>query len=76
MKLRGVKEISEILNVKLSTVYKWAELGQIPCIKMNGALRFDVEDVLAWVKTCKKNADSGYNPFAQTTRGPGKEGRN
>jgi excisionase family DNA binding protein len=76
VELTCVEEIARLLAVKPSTVYKWAELGQIPCIKMNGALRFDVEDVLAWVKTCKKDADSGYNPFAQTTRGPGKEGRN
>jgi len=75
MKLITIKEVSEILNIKPSTLYQWAELGQIPCIKLNGALRFDMDDIKKWVDSCKKVATSSYNPFAQTARGPGKEGR-
>jgi excisionase family DNA binding protein len=75
MKLLSIKEVSEILNVKPSTLYQWAELGQIPCIKINGALRFDTEDIKRWVDSCKKKVDSSYNPFAQTVGSPGKEGR-
>ncbi|OGW13547.1 MAG: hypothetical protein A2W77_09415 [Nitrospinae bacterium RIFCSPLOWO2_12_39_16] len=73
MKLLSVKEIASMLNVKPSTVYQWAELGQIPCIKLNGALRFDLEDIIIWIKSCKKKAELCYNPFIQT-RGPGREG--
>jgi excisionase family DNA binding protein len=69
MKLIGIKEVSEILNVKPSTVYQWAELGQMPSIKLNGSLRFDVEDVMHWIKSCKKAAESSYNPLIQA-RGP------
>ena len=29
-----VRELSQLLNVKESTLYQWAELGQIPCIKL------------------------------------------
>jgi excisionase family DNA binding protein len=75
MKLIGIKEVSEILNVKPSTLYQWCELGQIPCYKINGALRFDIEDIIKWVKSCKRDAHSSYNPFAQTARSPGKEGK-
>lgn len=74
MKLVDVKEIASMLNVKPSTLYQWAELGQIPCIKLNGALRFDLDDILKWIKSCKKEVDSGYNPLIQT-RGPGKEAK-
>ncbi len=74
MKLIGVKEIAEILSVKQSTVYQWAELGQIPCVKLNGSLRFDPEDLFSWIKSCKKEAASGYNPLAQG-RGPKKGGK-
>jgi len=74
MKLVDVKEIAQILNVKHSTLYQWAELGQIPCIKLNGALRFDIEDVLNWIKSCKKNVESSYNPLIQI-RSPKKGGK-
>ncbi|MBI4822818.1 MAG: helix-turn-helix domain-containing protein [Nitrospirae bacterium] len=75
MKLLNVNEIAQILNVKPSTVYQWAELGQIPCIKLNGCLRFDLEDILKWIRSCKKSPDSGYNSLTQA-RGPMKGGRN
>ena len=74
MKLIGIKEVAEILNVKPSTLYQWAELGQIPCFKLNGALRFDIEDVKRWVESCKKEMTSSYNPLVQT-RGPRKGGK-
>ena len=73
MQLIGVKEVSEILNIKPSTVYQWAELGQIPCIKLNGAVRFDIEDITNWIRSCKKAAVSSYNPLIQT-RSPRKGG--
>jgi excisionase family DNA binding protein len=71
MKLITIKEVSELLNVKPSTVYQWAELGQIPCFKLNGCLRFDIEDIMKWLRSCKRNVESSYNPLIQT-RGPGK----
>ena len=71
MGLLTVKEVSKILNVKPSTLYQWAELGQIPCFKLNGALRFDLVDIEIWIKNCKKEPVSGYNPLIQT-RGPRK----
>jgi len=75
MKLLEVKDIALILSVKPSTVYQWAELGQMPSIKLNGSLRFDVEDVMHWIKSCKKAAESSYNPLTQA-RSPRKGGRN
>ena len=71
MKLITVKELAALINVKQSTLYQWAELKQIPSVKLNGALRFDLDDVLQWVKTCKVEAQSSYNPLVQT-RGPKK----
>ncbi len=54
LSLIDVKAVSSMLSVKPSTIYQWAELQQIPHIKLNGALRFDMGDILAWVKECKK----------------------
>jgi excisionase family DNA binding protein len=74
MKLVSIKELSQILDIKEKTLYQWAELGQIPCIKLNGCLRFDSDDIFEWIKSCKKDASSGYNPFTQA-RGPRKGGK-
>ena len=74
MKLITIKDVSELLSVKSSTLYQWAELGQIPCVKINGALRFDIEDVLNWIRSCKKNVESSYNPLIQI-RSPKKGGK-
>jgi excisionase family DNA binding protein len=73
MKLLTVKELAEILNVKEKTLYQWTELGQIPCIKLNRTLRFDEDDIEAWVKSKKKEPEPSYNPVTQA-RGPAEGG--
>jgi len=73
MNLITVHELAEILKTKPKTLYQWASLGQIPCIKLNGCLRFNLEDIQEWVESCKQEANSGYNPFTQA-RGPKKGG--
>ena len=72
MRVITIQELSEMLKVKPKTLYQWAELGQIPCLKLNGALRFDLDDIFDWIKSCKKMPYTGYNPLTQA-RGP-KEG--
>ncbi len=48
-----VKEVAECLAVSSKTVYQWAELRKIPCYKVNGCLRFRLEEVLDHLETCK-----------------------
>ena len=68
MQIVNIEELSEFLKVKPKTLYQWAELGQIPSVKLNGALRFDLEDIKKWVEShCKKSVGSSYNPFAQAS---------
>ncbi|RJO61770.1 DNA-binding protein [candidate division WS5 bacterium] len=61
-----IAELSKILKVKEKTLYQWAELGQIPSLKLNGCLRFDLNEIFEWVKSCKREPHSGYNPFTQS----------
>lgn len=72
-KLLTIKELSEMLKVKEKTLYQWAELRQIPHVKMNGCLRFDLDDILGWMKSCKRAPDSRYNSLTQAG-GPRKGG--
>ena len=61
IKLLTVKEASELINVKAKTLYQWIELEQIPHYRLNGSIRFDLEDLSAWIQSCKKDAREGYN---------------
>ena len=78
MRLLTVKDVAEMLAIKEKTLYQWAESRQIPSLKMNGALRFDLEDIQQWITTCKNTPSGGYNSFAQTAsvRSPKKEVKN
>lgn len=60
MKILTVKDVSNLLKIKISTVYAWAEQGKIPCHKMNGTLRFIEQDIIAWMDSCKQPLE-GYN---------------
>ena len=65
MNLLTVKELSNLINIKQKTLYQWVELGQIPYIRLNGSIRFDLGDIRAWVEGCKREAQAGYNPAAK-----------
>jgi excisionase family DNA binding protein len=71
MTIVTVKELSLIIKVSPKTIYQWAEMRQIPHFKLNGCLRFDLDEVLEWLQHCKREPLSGYN---FSGRGPfGKE---
>ena len=53
IELMNVKEVSEKIQVKESTLYSWASKGKIPCHKLNGLLRFDQKEIENWVKKSK-----------------------
>ncbi len=49
--LLNVKEVAQLLNVSPHTVYKMKSYGQIPAVKIGGALKFEVSAIQAWLKT-------------------------
>lgn len=53
MRLSTIKEVSILLNVKASTLYSWVHNGSIPYHKLNGLVRFDLNEIEAWVKSSK-----------------------
>ena len=50
--LLTVKDMATRLQVKDKTVYAWASQGKIPCIKINGAIRFDPGEIEQWLQQC------------------------
>lgn len=47
--LLTIKELSAWLNIKPSTLYLWASQGKIPCRRIHGLIRFDPDEIKAWL---------------------------
>lgn len=50
MRLVNIREVSKFLSVKESTLYSWVNKGSIPAHKINGLIRFDMDEIEEWVK--------------------------
>ena len=48
--LLTVKDMATRLQVKEKTVYAWVSQGKIPCVKVNGAIRFDPGEIEQWLQ--------------------------
>ena len=49
-KLLTAEEMAEVLQVKLSTIYKWTHEGFVPHVKLGKLVRFRESEVLAWLE--------------------------
>jgi len=48
-KLLTAKQVSELLEVKVSTVYDWVYRRMIPYVKLGRLVRFKKPEVFRWV---------------------------
>lgn len=53
MTLLTVKDMATRLQVKEKTIYAWASQGRIPCVKVNGVIRFDAREIEQWLRKCQ-----------------------
>lgn len=49
-RLLTVQQVAELLQVKLSTIYKWTHEGSIPHLKLGRLVRFREDDILEWLR--------------------------
>ena len=57
--LLTVRELSSFLNLHPNTIYKWKDRGKIPCVNINGKIRFDKAEVDEFIEKNKsKQAES------------------
>jgi excisionase family DNA binding protein len=47
-----IKEVSEWLKIKPSTLYLWAAQNKIPHRRIHSLIRFDKEELTAWIESC------------------------
>ncbi|NOT95337.1 MAG: helix-turn-helix domain-containing protein [Nitrospira sp.] len=52
MTLLTVKDMATRLQVKDKTIYAWTSQGKIPCVRVNGVIRFDAREIEHWLQTC------------------------
>lgn len=50
-KLLTARQVSELLEVKVSTVYDWISRGRIPYVKVGRLVRFKKTDIFRWIET-------------------------
>jgi len=50
-----VKEIAIYLGFSVSAIRKWIRTGQIPFCRVNGGIRFDIQEVEKWVTKGKQS---------------------
>ena len=50
-KLLNIEGLSQLLNVKKSTIYDWVHKDLIPHYKLNRLVRFREEEIIEWLKT-------------------------
>ncbi len=63
MEFVTIKELSNFLKVKESTLYSWVHHGLIPFHKLNGLVRFDMEAIREWVNHSKPTLSKTTAPL-------------
>lgn len=53
-RLLNAAEIAERLNVPRTWVLESARSGAMPCVRLGRYVRFDLDDVEAWLAKCKQ----------------------
>jgi len=59
-KLLTPKQLSELLQVKLSTVYKWVHYGYVPHIKIGDLIRFRERKLRVWLNHREQKGRTRY----------------
>lgn len=70
MTLLTVKDLATCLQVKEKTIYAWTSQGKIPCVKVNGVIRFDTRAIEQWLQTCQVPVGPPRLPAPNRCTGP------
>ncbi|MFC1666989.1 helix-turn-helix transcriptional regulator [Candidatus Omnitrophota bacterium] len=54
------QQLSDLLQVRLSTIYKWVHYGYVPCIKIGGLVRFKENKVEEWLRKRTRKGRDAY----------------
>ncbi len=65
IRLLDETEAAEYLRVAVATLRRWRWTGKnVPFVKLGGCVRYDVEDLNAYIETCRRASTSDPGPEA------------
>ena len=67
-RLVDAQAVADKLSVPVSWVRESSRSGAIPCVRLGRYVRFDLDDVEAWLRECKQPG----RPVAFRTAAPGR----
>ena len=67
MRLVSIKIVAEFLMIKQSTLYSWVHNGTIPFHKLNGLIRFDLDEIKSWVEASKPASTDSIGSLKKKT---------
>ncbi len=70
MKLLTVKNLSDLLSIKRSTLYLWVEKGEIPHYRVGRLVRFNLEEVDKWLRRHKKDSQAAEKAPGMSFKAP------
>jgi excisionase family DNA binding protein len=44
-----IAQVSDLLHIKISTLYAWVSQGKIPHVKIHGLIRFQADEIQQWL---------------------------
>lgn len=70
-RLMTAKQVSELIEVKPSTIYQWVHLGLIPYVKLGKCVRFKKAELFRWIdKNLRKERISFHSVERQLGKVP------
>jgi excisionase family DNA binding protein len=55
------EEVSRVTTIKVNTLRKWVTQKKIPYVKVNGAVRFNAEEIKTWLESQAHRAQRECN---------------
>jgi excisionase family DNA binding protein len=50
-----VEEVADYLGFSVSGIRKWVRSGRIPFTRLNGGIRFDMQEIEKWASRNRRN---------------------
>lgn len=54
------QQLSELLHIKLATVYKWVHYGYVPHVKLGSLVRFNEKRIENWLRKKERRGRKSY----------------